>query len=217
MTDETMTRREPNRTRPRKGLRSLEAILWTLGVVCIGWVAWAWTDAALYQSRAAAAISSPAAPESAEAVLPSEHPPSDQAFPVTTAPGDPMGRLDVPALGIDAVVAHGADESTLRRAVGWISSTAPPGSRRGNVGLAGHRDSFFRHLGEVAVGDEVRLETPGRTSVYRVEWSRVVDPVDISVLAPTDAPSLTLVTCYPFHWVGPAPKRFVVRARRVDG
>jgi sortase A len=86
----------------------------------------------------------------------------------------------------------------------------------GNSGIAGHRDGFFRGLKNIAVGDVIELKTPRAKEIYRVERIWIVEPEDISVLDPTTTPSLTLVTCYPFYFVGPAPKRYIVRAERVD-
>ena len=126
-----------------------------------------------------------------------------------------LGRIEIPRLRIAAIVAEGTDEQTLERAVGHVASTAPPGSR-GNCGLAGHRDTFFRSLGQVRADDVVRFVTPERTFTYKVEWSRVVEPRHVELLDSTAAPSLTLVTCYPFAFVGRAPQRFVVRARQLE-
>lgn len=126
-----------------------------------------------------------------------------------------LGRLEIPRLRITAIVAEGADDKTLGRAVGHIPSTALPGSP-GNCGLAGHRDTFLRGLGGVRVNDLVRIVTLERTYTYQVEWSEVVEPHRVDTLDSTTTPSLTLVTCYPFAFVGHAPKRFVVRARQVE-
>lgn len=137
-------------------------------------------------------------------------PAKDSARPVAA-----LGRIEIPRLRIRAMVAEGTDARTLDLAVGHISSTASPGSP-GNCGLAGHRDTFFSGLGGVRAGDLVRFSTPERTYTYEVEWSQVVEPDRVDTLDPTPAPSLTLVTCYPFTFVGRAPQRFVVRARQVD-
>ena len=126
-----------------------------------------------------------------------------------------LGRLEIPRLGIRAMVAEGADEKTLSRAVGHIPSTARPG-RPGNCGLAGHRDTFLRQLEGVRRDDLIRIVTVKGTYTYEVEWSEVVDPDRVDTLDPTKKPSLTLVTCYPFTYVGHAPQRFVVRARQVE-
>ncbi len=125
-----------------------------------------------------------------------------------------IGRLKLPRLGVDAIVRNGADSRTLRRAVGRIPGTALPGEP-GNIGLAAHRDTFFRALKGVRKDDRILLETPAGTYEYRVESTTIVSPSNISVLDPTDNPSVTLVTCYPFYYVGKAPKRFIVRGHLV--
>ena len=106
----------------------------------------------------------------------------------------------------------GEDEATLARAVGHLQGTAFPWEP-GNVGLAGHRDTFFRPLRHIREGDAIRMTTARGTFDYRVASTEIVDPSNVSVLAPTPHRSLTLVTCYPFFYVGPAPKRFIVHAR----
>ena len=125
-----------------------------------------------------------------------------------------LGRLDIPRLKISAMVVEGTDPRLLQRAVGHITTTALPG-RPGNVGLAGHRDTFLRGLGEARENDLIRFVTLRGTFTYRVEWGAVVEPGRVDVLDSTATPSMTLVTCYPFQAVGPAPQRFVVRARQV--
>lgn len=125
-----------------------------------------------------------------------------------------LGRLEIPRLKISAIVAEGTDTQLLKRAVGHIGTTALPG-RPGNVALAGHRDTFLRGLGDVRENDIIRFVTLRGTYVYRVEWGAVVEPGRVDVLDSTATPSMTLVTCYPFEALGPAPERFVVRARQV--
>lgn len=123
----------------------------------------------------------------------------------------PLALLRVPRLGIDVPVLEGTDDLTLNRGAGWIEGTARPGEK-GNVAVSAHRDGFFRALKDVAVGDEIVLETPGGASRYVVEWTKVVETDDVSVLDATDGAAVTLVTCYPFYFVGSAPQRFIVRA-----
>ena len=126
-----------------------------------------------------------------------------------------VGRIAITRLGISAMVKEGVDDRTLDLAVGHIPATAMPGET-GTVGLAGHRDNLFRNLRHVERGDEITLATLDKTYIYRVASFTVVNPEDVSVLAPKDGEkTLTLVTCYPFYFVGHAPKRFVVRARQV--
>ena len=132
------------------------------------------------------------------------------------ADGTALGRLEIPRLNVSAIVRAGSDSRTLRLAVGHIGGTSLPGEP-GNIGLAAHRDTFFRRLGEIRPDDLVRLVTAEGTYVYRVEDTQVVEPHDTWVLNPTDEPALTLVTCYPFRYVGSAPRRFIVRAHLDDG
>ena len=127
--------------------------------------------------------------------------------------GATLGRIDIPRLGVSAVVRAGSDARTLRLAVGHIPGTAYPGDP-GNVGLAGHRDTFFRKLRDIRPDDVIRIATPDGTYDYRVERTTVVNPKDIWVLDPSEQDVLTLVTCYPFSYVGAAPQRFIVRAHR---
>jgi sortase A len=129
--------------------------------------------------------------------------------------GTAVGRIEIPRIGISSIVAEGETDATLRLAVGHIPGTAFPGEN-GNAGLAGHRDTFFRPLARIRLHDEIRLTTKGGAdSRYRVDSISIVDPGDVGVLESGPLSSVTLVTCYPFHFVGAAPKRFVVRAGRV--
>ncbi len=123
----------------------------------------------------------------------------------------PLGVIRIPRLAIEAPVLEGTDDWTLNRGVGHIADTAAPGAR-GNSGLAGHRDGFFRALKDVTPGDRIELETLDGVRTYLVERTWIVSPEDVSVLDPVDARAITLVTCYPFYFVGSAPQRFIVRA-----
>jgi len=126
--------------------------------------------------------------------------------------GSAIGKLTIPSAGISAIVLEGDDDSTLKVAPGHIPGTALPGEH-GNVAIAGHRDTFFRHLERIRKGDTVELETVKGTYQYNVDAIEIVDPSRTEVLAPSEYPTVTLVTCYPFHWLGAAPKRFIVRGR----
>ncbi len=126
---------------------------------------------------------------------------------------DLVGRIEIPRLGVKAIVAEGVSGHTLRLAVGHLPGTALPG-REGNVVLAAHRDTFFRPLKDVQPGDAIALTTPDGRFEYTVQDTQVVEPSRIDVLEPGSAPTLTLVTCYPFYLVGSAPDRFIVRAVR---
>jgi sortase A len=125
-----------------------------------------------------------------------------------------LGEIEIPRIGVSAMIMEGIDNRTLRRAVGHIPGTPLPG-QDGNVGIAGHRDTFFRALRNVRTDDEITLTTVDDTYHYRVEFARVVEPSDTQVLDDSSGDTLTLVTCYPFYFVGPAPKRFIVRSQRI--
>jgi sortase A len=140
-----------------------------------------------------------------------------QSMPLRLGSGmAPVGIIDIPQVHISAVVAEGTRPPVLRVAVGHIPGTALPG-QTGNVALAAHRDTFFRRLGELKSGDLIRITVPGREYLYSVRFTDVVLPNETWVLEPSTGQLLTLVTCYPFYYTGPAPKRFIVRARRLDG
>jgi sortase A len=210
----------------------LERALFVVALLCLGAWLYSWIDSAYYQYRenkildeslsqqtgeAPPAASSSAAetdslgsfqPQAAPQPAPPQKPPLKE--------GELVGRIEIPRLGISTIVLEGVDTRTLRRGVGHIPETAPPGTD-GNVGLAAHRDSFFRGLKDIRKNDIIRLRTLDGSYRYRVESTEIVDPEDTQVLADTGIPELTLVTCYPFYYVGSAPNRFIVHAQRVDG
>ena len=185
--------------------RWLERALLVLAVLCLGYYAYASAETVLYQTyenRQLDEILSSGRPDSKYGERGSRR----------TSNGETVGRIEIPRLRISAIVKAGADVRTLQLAVGHIPGTAFPGER-GNVGLAGHRDTFFRRLRDIRPEDEIRVTTPERVYSYRVERTDVVEPEDVWVLEPTEYSALTLVTCYPFTYVGSAPQRFIVRAQ----
>lgn len=123
----------------------------------------------------------------------------------------PLAVLRIPKLGLDVPVLNGIDDLTLNRGVGRIPGTALPG-QEGNIAIAGHRDGFFRGLKDILAGDTIELHTTIGTDVYVVDEIRITSPDDLSVLQRRPKASLTLVTCYPFYFIGSAPKRYVVEA-----
>jgi sortase A len=201
--------------RPRRGRRILERVLLIIGIVCLAYFGYVSAETALYQAfetRELDAILASVPP------APTAPAPVDEASPprAAPAPGSLLGRLEIPRLHVSAIVRAGSDARTLRLAIGHIGGTPLPGER-GNVGLAAHRDTFFRRLGEIRVNDQVRLVTRDGTFTYRVAGTRVVEPQDLWVLDETKEPALTLITCYPFRYIGSAPQRFIVRAQLIDG
>jgi sortase A len=147
----------------------------------------------------------------ARAERPATPPATPRAIPQT---GDLIGRIEIPDLKISAIVRQGVDDGTLSRAVGHVPQTALPG-QTGNVGIAAHRDTHFRNLKGVKVGDTLRMVTPEGTYEYAVESMKIVRPKDVYVLDPTPDPVMTLVTCYPFNYIGNAPKRYIVKAKQI--
>jgi sortase A len=124
-----------------------------------------------------------------------------------------LGRIEIPRLGLKAMILEGVSQRTLALALGHIPGTALPGSK-GNVGIAGHRDTFFRSLAGIHQNDDIVVTTRDGSYRYHVDSCAVVGPRDTRVLEDSQQPSLTLVTCYPFRYLGPAPERFIVHAVR---
>ena len=127
------------------------------------------------------------------------------------APPPTLAILRIPRLKLEVPVYDGTTDVVLDLAAGRIEDTALPGTK-GNVGIAAHRDGFFRVLKDIKEGDALVLDTPVATEQYRVEWIRITTPDDVSVIDPTPGAAVTLVGCYPFYHVGAAPQRFIVRA-----
>jgi sortase A len=126
-----------------------------------------------------------------------------------------LGILRIPKINVEVPVLEGTDDLSLNRGVGHVTGTANPG-REGNVAIAGHRDGFFRGLKDVFLGDKVELVTPQRTETYIIDRITIVQPSDVSVLQPRSHASLTLITCYPFYFIGSAPQRYIVQASIVE-
>lgn len=125
--------------------------------------------------------------------------------------GTPLAVLSIRRLRLDVPVFDGTDEVILNRGAGRIVGTAMPGEQ-GNIGIAAHRDGFFRGLKDVQLGDQIELAVPPQKFVYTVDNIKVVKPTDATVLQPRTRPSLTMITCYPFYFIGAAPQRYIVQA-----
>jgi sortase A len=181
-------------------------LLFTLGAAALGYCAFVYGNAWLYQRRAGR--------ELARSLT---HPHRAATVRERAASRDGLiGRIEIPRLNLSVMLAEGSNAATLRKAAGHIEGTAYPGDP-GNVGIAAHRDTFFRPLRNIRANDLVVLDTPRGRYCYRVVSTEIVKPDAVSVLAPTTRQVLTMVTCYPFYYVGSAPYRFVVRATRVNG
>jgi sortase A len=205
------------RTRRRRLAVLAERVAWTLGAVCL--IAWGafYLDGTLGARRElerfavhAAGLKQPSSPDlglwGMERISAWRETLSKPAPP-------PLAVMRIPKIRLEVAVLSGTDDFALNRAVGHIEDTALPGAD-GNSGIAGHRDGFFRGLKDIALEDVIELETLRGKETYRVEKIWVVEPEDVSVLDPTPARSLTLVTCYPFYHIGSAPQRYIVRAVR---
>ena len=199
----------------RQILRWSQRALFACAILLLGYCALALADAWLFQRRESRDLDrllrerrapSPVTPQPVSVTSPKVAP---------AVAGSLIGRIEIPRLLLSVVVMEGVDKTTLRRAVGHIPGTALPGEA-GNVGLAGHRDTFFRPLKDVKIKDEIQISTLKGTYKYEVESLRIVEPENVGVLARSGENVLTLVTCYPFYFVGPAPKRWIVRARQVS-
>lgn len=177
----------------------LEFALIGLGLACLGVYGYATIEARWVQRDQLARFEREAAAQA----------------PFVAAPGSLVGMLDLPRLRMSLPVIEGDDDRTLKASVGHLPDTPLPW-QRGNSAFAGHRDGLFRPLKGVAVGDAITFRTTSETIQYRVTATTIVLPDDVSVLATRSRDALTLITCYPFSFVGPAPKRFIVHAERVS-
>ncbi len=196
----------------RRRIRLAQYAFTVVGVLALGYYLAVFLDARFYEAREARTfarelrrkeVGASAIPRSSGAVIAPES-------------GGVVGRLDIPRLDVSVMVVEGVEENDLRRAAGHIPGTAFPGEP-GNVGIAGHRDTFFRPLRSIHPNDTISVSTLQGVYRYRVVFTKIVRPEDIQVLYPTEGDTLTLVTCFPFDYVGPAPKRFIVRAERLRG
>ena len=184
-----------------------EWLMLAIAVVCLEWYGLRMFDIHQRQSAAREAIErslSEAPAAEAEPELPS-----------TVPFGDLIGRLDIPRLKISAPVEAGEDASVLDYAVGYLPDTPLPWNP-GNSAFAAHRDRLFRPLEGIRIGDDIQLSTRHGDLHYKVSRTLIVNPTDLWVLKPTADANLTLITCFPFRYVGNAPKRFVVQARKIE-
>lgn len=190
-------------------LRWVEYLFLGLGVLALGVCALFYLQARFYQAREQRQFRDGKPPIAI---------PSLRLRPIplrlSVRDGFPLSRLDIPRLEISVVVVEGVTSRDLRLGLGHIPGTAFP-DEFGNVGIAGHRDTFLRQLRKIRAHDLINLTTLAGSYRYSVDWTRVVRPRDVAVLDPVEEPILTIVTCYPFYWVGSAPERFIVRAKQV--
>jgi len=189
----------------RSALIWAQRALFAVAILLLGYCGFVVLDTWVFQARESAELGR---------FVPERPAASDLAIPAI-GPDGLIGRMEVDRLGVSVVIMEGTSNKTLRRAVGHIAGTGLPGGP-GNVGIAGHRDTFFRPLRNIQADDIITLTTLRGAYRYRVVFTKVVSPDDVAVLDPDEKEILTLVTCYPFYYVGSAPKRFIVRAQRVS-
>jgi sortase A len=204
-------RRIPASTRTHSILRWSRNAFLAVGVLILGYCGFVLIDAKVYQASEARHFQQqlkdfhPAIASEGRVEEMSIHPETGKA----------LGEIELTRIGVTAMILEGTDDRTLRRAVGHIPGTPLPG-QPGNVAIAGHRDTFFRALRNVREDDEITLMTLEGSYRYRVDSIKVVGPEDTEVLDNSGDDILTLVTCYPFYFVGPAPRRFIVRAQKIS-
>jgi len=196
--------------------RRIGTILLLAGSAALVWCLTVLGSAALYQWYESRRLSHVLPPARVVAHVP--QPPQAAMRPPAPnfhepKPYDVIGLLEIPRLNVSTVVLEGDDAHALRLGAGHVPGTALP-EQSGNVAIAAHRDTFFRPLRHIAPNDRITLQTPDGAFQYVVESTEIVPPTDVAVLAPSHRAELTLVTCYPFYYIGSAPLRFIVHAKR---
>ena len=186
-------------------LRWMRRFLFIAGALAVSYVALTLLHAKIYQEAAGDALQKQITAQQHKVGLSR----------AVVKEGDVLGRIEIPRLGVIVAILEGTTTQTRRLGVGHIEGTALPGEP-GNIGIAGHRDTYFRGLKDIRTNDEIQIQTATGLSRFEVDSVQIVDPGDTRVLAPSAEPAITLVTCYPFHFIGAAPQRFVVHARSID-
>jgi sortase A len=185
-------------------LRWTQRVLLVLGCLAVTYAAFTLIYAQIYQQAADNSLNEQSRAEKTYGV----------SLPHAVArEGDVLGRIEIPRLGVAVAVLEGTKSRTLRLGAGHIEGTPFPGEP-GTSGIAGHRDTFFRRLKDIRSGDEIRLQTTKGITYYEVDWIQIVAPRDTSVLSSTAKSAITLVTCYPFRYIGSAPERYAVHAHQ---
>ena len=207
--------RDPRYSRKQWLLVWAERSLFLVACLTLGFCALVYFEAGLYQAFETRQFEKVAR----QASIDPSRPPLERDDPGAVAhiempDGSSISKMEIPRLGVSVVVVEGVKPRSLRLAVGHIPGTALPGER-GNIGIAGHRDTFFHKLQNIREDDLITLTTHDRSYLYFVESAQIVDPTDVQVLQSSNEPILTLVTCYPFYFAGPAPQRYIVRARQM--
>ena len=190
------------KARPLLNRRVMSLALVVIGVVLLGYVAGEYWG--MYRSQRN--LEAEWQRQAATVSVPGKAP---------VSPDQLLTRLEIPKIQMDAIVVEGASRRELSEGPGHMKQTAQPGET-GNAVITAHRDTFFRHIYELNRGDQIKVRRSGRLFTYEVTGKRIVMPEDISVIKPTNDPQLTLITCYPTYYIGPAPKRLVVFSKLID-
>jgi len=188
--------------RGQRFIRWTRLVLLMVGVLALSYVGLTLLDARIYQENAELTLEEQIQAQETHETAPPK---------LTTKEGDILGRIEIPKIGLSVVVLEGTTSQTLQHGVGHIKGTALPGEP-GNVGIAGHRDTYFRGLKDIRANDEIQIETIAGITRYEVDWIQITVPSDVAIVSSATDSALTLVTCYPFHYVGAAPERYVVHA-----
>jgi len=191
----------------QRAARRSWGVFLAVGVVAFAYAGYVVVDARIYQARELRRLQ-----RERHAAVDAAPPVAPVVAAMAPEDGTVIGQIEIARLGVSVLVVQGESEPILQRAVGHLARTALPGEE-GNVALAGHRDTYFRPLKDIVAGDRITLKTPRRDFSYVVESTSVVRPTDVYVLEPTGGRTLTLITCFPFYYVGAAPDRFIVFAR----
>jgi sortase A len=198
------TDREIFAARSQRFIRWTRHVLTICGVLALAYVGLTLVDARIFQQSAELNLEKQIqAQETHETAHPK----------LTVKEGDILGQIKIPRIEMSVVVLEGTTSQTLLHGVGHIEGTAFPGEP-GNIGIAGHRDTFFRALKDIRADDEIQIQTAAGITKYKVDWIQITGPNDSGIVSRTNDSALTLVTCYPFHFIGAAPERFVVHAHR---
>ncbi len=191
-------------SRGQRCIRWIGLVLLICGVLALSYVGLTLLDAKTYQERAEMNLEKQIQGQKAHLAAPPK-----QAM----KKGDVLGRIEIPRIGLSVAILEGTGWQTLEHGVGHMEGTALPGDP-GNVGIAGHRDTYFHRLQDIRAKDEIQIRTAAGVTRYDVDWIQITDPSDGAIVSPGTESTLTLVTCYPFHYIGSAPERFVVHAHR---
>src|ERR1035437_10239134 len=190
--------------RGRAFLHWTQRLLFITGALAVSYVALTLLYAKVYQEAAGNVLEEQISGQEQHKVILST---------IKARQGDVLGRIEIPRLGLKVAMLEGTTAQPLRLGVGHIKGTAIPG-QPGNIGIAGHRDTYFRALKDIRTNDKIQIQTPTGLSNYEVDKVQVVAPEDTGILAQTAGSAITLVTCYPFQFIGGAPERLVVHAHK---